>query len=131
MPRRPSSPISGHRSRGNLFERSMSSARGAMRSWAKFFTLSRKRSLSAPRPKSKPGQALAIMVSLVEAALYGPTSRLLGLLRGVFQTNQRGERARNGRRNAACLRRDVGFDDGERAAGAHHLGAGDKALAQG
>src|SRR5262245_12065972 len=61
MPCRPSAPISGHRSRGKTLSRSIASARGAMRSCAKSFTLFRSMSTSVPSPKSKPTHALGIM----------------------------------------------------------------------
>src|SRR5215510_9982110 len=53
------------RSRGNVLVRSISSARGAIRSWAKFCTLSRSMSTSCPRPKSNPVQAFGIMARLL------------------------------------------------------------------
>src|SRR4029450_4932945 len=54
MPCTPSLPSSGQRSRGNVLLRSISSARGAMRSAAKPHTLSRSMSAVSPKPKSKP-----------------------------------------------------------------------------
>src|SRR5262249_15239776 len=70
-PCRPSAPISGHKSRGNTLSRSMASARGAIRSCAKPFTVLRNISTSAPRPKSNPAQALGIMRGLrSHAKLY-------------------------------------------------------------
>src|SRR6185437_292435 len=70
MPSSPSAPISGHRSRGNWFSRSIASARGAMRSCAKSWTLLRSISTSGPRPKSKPAQALGI-IALIAADSTG------------------------------------------------------------
>src|SRR5581483_3684701 len=61
MPCRPSLPISGHSSRGKVLLRSISSARGAIRSWANSPTVLRSMSTSGPRPKSKPAQAFGIM----------------------------------------------------------------------
>src|SRR5262249_31677906 len=54
MPCPPSLPSSGHRSRGKVLLRSISSARGEMRSAAKPRTLSRSMSAVSPKPKSKP-----------------------------------------------------------------------------
>jgi hypothetical protein len=51
----------GQSSRGNVLERSISSARGAIWSCAKRETVSRIMSTSSPRPKSKPRQTFGIM----------------------------------------------------------------------
>ena len=46
---------------GKLFDRSISSARGAILSWAKPRMLSRNISTSLPRPKSRPGRLFESM----------------------------------------------------------------------
>src|SRR5205807_2648629 len=61
MPSSPCSPSAGHRSRGNSLRRSMSAARGAMRSVAKRRTCWRISSSSAPRPKSLSVQSSVLM----------------------------------------------------------------------
>src|SRR3954469_3921905 len=62
MPNNPAAPSSGHRSRGNSLVRSISSARGAMRSRAKRRTCSRTASSSSPRPKSKSQRSKTLIV---------------------------------------------------------------------
>src|SRR5256885_7112402 len=61
MPSSPCSPSAGHRSRGNSLRRSISAARGAMRSAAKRRTCRRISSSSALRPKSLSVQSSALM----------------------------------------------------------------------
>src|ERR1700757_718710 len=58
MPCAPSFPSSGHRSRGKLLLRSISSARGAIRADAKVRTLSRSCSAVSPSPNRRPGRLL-------------------------------------------------------------------------
>src|SRR6266536_1039033 len=84
IPSSPSCPSSGHRSRGNLLVRSISSARGAIRSAVKLCTLSRRASTCSPRPKSKPRQALAIMtpLSLPVARVIDGAGRSVSARRG-------------------------------------------------
>src|SRR3989440_1225594 len=61
MPSSPCSPSAGHRSRGNSLRRSISAARGAMRSAAKRRTCRRVSSSSALRPKSASVQSSVLM----------------------------------------------------------------------
>src|SRR5688572_20767006 len=63
MPCSPSSPRRGHSWRGNLFDRSISSAIGAIWSAAKERTVSRIMSAVSPRPKSKSGDWLGSIVA--------------------------------------------------------------------
>src|SRR5262247_1220636 len=75
MPCRPSSPIAGHRSRGNVLVRSISSARGAMRSCAKRATVSRIMSASSPRLKSNGRGVFGIMGATTTTLQRGPAGR--------------------------------------------------------
>ena len=126
MPKRPSSPISGHRSRGNLLVRSISSARGAMRSCAKPDTLSRSMSISGPSPKSKPVHAFEIMRDLPTSMATIPRAAPAGAS-VVFSMQIKVVSMRAiGFARTFVPRGDIDLDNGERAAGPQHPGAGDE-----
>src|SRR5262245_46092451 len=81
MPWTPSLPSSGHRSRGKVLLRSISSARGAICVAAKLRTLSRSMSAVSPSPKLNPPRPPASMgVGLSENQVlgeYGQTGAVL------------------------------------------------------
>ena len=79
MPCSPSSPICGHRSRGNTLSRSISAARGAILSREKSCTVDRSWSRSSPRPKSNPVHALGIIGEPVPE----PVRRPIGVTRAA------------------------------------------------
>src|ERR1700739_4676849 len=71
---RPSSPIWGQSSRGNSLLRSISPARGAMRSAEKRAVVSRIASAVSPRPKSRAGaEAIGIMPKPKHAPIVAET----------------------------------------------------------
>src|SRR6516165_4265084 len=110
MPCTPSLPSSGQRSRGKVLLRSISSARGEMRSAAKPRTLSRSMSAVSPKPKSKPrGSFTRMGADLVCAASRAASKvdiRLMHLLDRARNIAGRQPRPRAGekrRGNAARL----------------------------
>src|SRR5262245_30840301 len=116
MPSSPSAPSSGHRSRGNTLVRSISAARGAIRSWAKRAVVSRSNSTSCPRLKSNPVQAFGIMAPPTTAEHRSPDGAQRNP--GLLQPEPRRGDAEEGEKAD-----DIGDRGDERAGGDRRIDA--------